>query len=378
MKINKKSLLVLAVALIMMLSQFVYAEDNYAVKITGELVENELMLTLDDLKAMPEEAQIEEEYIYNSKAGEKTAMVKGVSLAYALEEAGMLETATSISLTASDNYPIDPQTVEDVLNADLMYVIAYEVDGEAIDNDDNPENEEVVVYRKVKEDGEFGTVFKMVVEIAPIIAEDIVEEEEEATEPVVTEPIMDAGFVDITEEYLFAEDAINTLASKEIINGMGDSKYMPEGNLTRAQFAKIMVLSLDLELVEYKGGFEDVAADKWYATYVQTAFDNGIFKGMSETTFAPDGELTRSEIATVAGRAAVTAGKVEQTKQDKFTMDKSNFSDKEMVPEWAANEVAWLEAEAVFKDIATDNFMPTQIVNRAEAAAVVYNTLFTE
>jgi hypothetical protein len=374
---NKKSLLLLALALMMMLSQFVYAEDSYAVKITGEVVAKELMLTVDALKAMPKEAQIEEEYIYNTKAGEKTAMVKGVSLAYALEQAGMLETAKCISFTASDNYPIDPQSVVDVLNADLKYVIAYEVDGVAIDNDENPDTEEVTIYRKVKVAGEFGTVSKLVVAITPSIDDDCnaTVEDEETTEPA-EEVAVDKTFTDITEEFMYAEDAINLLAGKEIINGMGDNKYSPEGKLTRAQFAKIMVLSLELELVDYKGGFEDVAADKWYATYVQTAFDNGIFKGMSDTTFAPDGELTRVEIATVAGRAAVTAGKVEQAKQDKFTMDKSAFADKDMVQEWAANEVAWLEAEGVFKDIATDNFMPTQIVNRAEAAAVVYNTLF--
>lgn len=372
MKMNKKSVLVLALALTMLLSQFAYAEDTYAVKIGGDLVETELMLTLEDLKAMPEEAQIDEAYIYNSKAGEKSVMVKGVSLAYLLEEAGMMETATSLSLKASDNYPIDPQPIADVLNSDLKYVVAYEVDGELVDNDENPDNEEVVVYRKVKEAGEFGTVFKMVVEIVPIIGQDSAEEEEEET----TEPVMDAGFTDITEEFLYAKDAINYLAGKEIIDGVGDNKYMPEGNLTRAQFSKIMVLSLELDLVEYKGGFEDVAPDAWYATYVQTAVDNGIFQGYPDNMFMPDGQLTRAQIAAVAGRAAVSAEKVEQAKLEKFVMEKSDFMDKDSVPEWAENEVAWLEAEGVFKDIASDNFMPTKIVNRAEAAAVVYNTLF--
>lgn len=372
MKMNKKSVLVLALALTMLLSQFAYAEDTYAVKIGGDLVETELMLTLEDLKAMPEEAQIDEVYIYNSKAGEKSVMVKGVSLAYLLEEAGMMETATSLSLKASDNYPIDPQPIADVLNSDLKYVVAYEVDGEMVDNDENPDNEEVVVYRKVKEAGEFGTVFKMVVEIVPIIGQDSAEEEEEET----TEPVMDAGFTDITEEFLYAKDAINYLAGKEIIDGVGDNKYMPEGNLTRAQFSKIMVLSLELDLVEYKGGFEDVAEDAWYATYIQTAVDNGIFQGYPDNMFMPDGQLTRAQIATVAGRAAVSAEKVEQAKLEKFVMEKSDFMDKDSVPEWAENEVAWLEAEGVFKDIASDNFMPTKIVNRAEAAAVVYNTLF--
>ena len=60
--------------------------EDFAVEILGEGVETELKLTLADLKAMPEEAQINEEYIYNSKAGEKSVVVKGVSLAYVLKE----------------------------------------------------------------------------------------------------------------------------------------------------------------------------------------------------------------------------------------------------------------------------------------------------
>lgn len=81
-------------------------------------------------------------------------------------------------------------------------------------------------------------------------------------------------------------------------------------------------------------------------------------------------------MASVAGRAAVLAEKVAQEKMDKFVMEKSNYLDKELVQEWAANEVAWLEAQGVFAEIATENFEPTKIVNRAEAALIVYNTLF--
>ena len=69
-KFKKVSALLLVIA--MLFSQVVFAEGEAVVVINGAGVEKELSLTLDELKAMPEEAQIDEEYIYNSKTGEKT------------------------------------------------------------------------------------------------------------------------------------------------------------------------------------------------------------------------------------------------------------------------------------------------------------------
>jgi hypothetical protein len=168
------------------------------------------------------------------------------------------------------------------------------------------------------------------------------------------------------------------LAEKGIVNGVGNNKYAPEKSFTRAEFAKIMVLSLGYEPVEYQGGFSDVSAEDWEADYVQAAVDAGIFEGYEDGTFRPDNAITRQEIAAVAGRGAVTAGVVSQAKLDKFVMEKSDYLDKDSVPGWAANEVAWLEARGVFEDFAVENFEPTLEVDRAQAAVVVYKTLLQE
>ncbi|MBV1757100.1 MAG: S-layer homology domain-containing protein [Dethiosulfatibacter sp.] len=364
-------LLLVLVLILSQLSAFATEHENHAVMITGEGVTSELHLTIEDMKAMPAEAQIDEAYIYNSKAGEKSVHVKGVSLAYVLTElAGVTADNAEVSFTASDAYPIDPQMLQDVLNPELKYVLAYEIDGEAVDNDDIMDNEEIVVYRKLKEAGEFGTVFKMVVTIsvgeaieAPVDPEP--EEEGEAIE-----------FTDITEEFSYAEMAIQELAKKGIINGIGNGLYAPAGSLTRAQISKIMVESLGYEQAEYKGGFSDVDASDWFAGYVQAAVDAGIFVGYPDGTFKPDQVISRQEMAVVAVRGAIDMELVTPERVAKFVMEKSAYLDKDAVPEWAANEVAWLEAEGVFVEIAVENFEPVKVVNRAEAAVTVYNTLF--
>lgn len=367
-------------AVVLILSQTVVLAENakaFVAEITGAGVETELKLTLDDLKSMPKEAQIHEEYIYNSKSGEKSVQVKGVSLAYLLKEkAGVTAKNAEVIFEASDGYPIEPQTLEDIFNEDLKFVLAYELDGQAIDNDDNPDNEEIVVYRKLKEPGEFGTVYKMVVKITVGEAT----EETDESKPVEKEPAPEKkeeiAFTDITEEYKFAETAIQELVEKGIVDGVGGGKYAPEQEFTRAQFCKIMVEALGHEKGEYTGKFTDVKANDWFAPYVQAAVETGLFEGYSDGSFKPDKAITRQEIAAVAGRGAVLAEVVSQEKMDKFVMEKSKYKDKELVPDWAAKEVAWLEAEEVFSDIAAEDFQPEKLVNRAEAAVVVYNTLF--
>lgn len=377
---KRTKLVTLLLAFILILSQsivFAQSADNYAVEITGIGIK-ELKFTIEELKAMPAEAQIHEEYIYNSKTGEKAAQVKGVSLAYILtEKADVTAGNAEVTFVASDGYPIDPQLLQDILNKDLKYVLAYEIDGKVINNDDIADNEEITVYRKVKEVGEFGTVFKMVVKI--IVGESTkVSEEPEATTEVVAEVEESIVFIDITEEYKFAEIAIQELSKKGIIGGMGNGLYVPQGEFTRAQFCKIMVEALGYEQKEYNGAFTDVKKSDWFAPYVQAAVDAGLFQGYTDGTFKPNQSIIRQEMGAVVARGAVLAEVVAQEKMAKFVMEKSKYTDKDAVATWAANGVAWLESKGVFADIATEEFEPTKVVNRAEAATIVYNTLFKE
>ena len=383
---KKFKVIAMVLAIVMILSQSLVFAEDYAIEIGGTLVATELKLTLEDLKSMPEEAQIAQEYVYNSKGGEKTVQVKGVSLAYLLKEmAGVTAEEGNVEFFAADEWPIDPQPLQDVLNDELKFVLAYEVDGEAINNDEGI-IEEITVYRNLKYEDEFDTVYKLINKITVGEAEAVEEEEapeEETIEPIEeeteeTEETEEVTFTDITEEYKFAEAAIYDLAKRGIIDGMGGGLYAPGNEFTREQFCKIIVVALEYELKEYEGAFSDIDDDRWSAPYVQAVVDSGLFVGYPDGTFLPEKVITRQEMALVAARAAVAKGLVEQAKVDKFVMEKSDYIDKEDVADWAGNAVAWLEAQDVFAGIAVEKFEPARNVNRAEAALVVFNTLFSE
>ena len=50
--------------------------------------------------------------------------------------------------------------------------------------------------------------------------------------------------------------------------------------------------------------FSDVKADSWYYTYVADVYEAGIMKGKTETSFDPEGVVTRAEFVTAMARLA--------------------------------------------------------------------------
>ena len=91
--------------------------------------------------------------------------------------------------------------------------------------------------------------------------------------------------------------SIAILANKKIIKGK-DGKFHPDGELTRAQIAKILTLALELEQsTSTKTPFKDlakVAAET--QRYISTLVDYKITKGSTSIKFNPNGKVTRKQL----------------------------------------------------------------------------------
>ena len=58
------------------------------------------------------------------------------------------------------------------------------------------------------------------------------------------------------------------MGSRLVISGVGENKFDPNRDITRAEFAAIMVRALGLAPDNTKNKFNDVEASKWYSGYV--------------------------------------------------------------------------------------------------------------
>lgn len=103
------------------------------------------------------------------------------------------------------------------------------------------------------------------------------------------------------------EQAVSNLSALDILAGFPDGTFKPDEPVTRAQMAKIAVLSLGLGDVasasKVDTKFPDVKADHWAAGYINVAVDQGLLKGYPDGTFKPNNNVTYAEMLAIEVRA---------------------------------------------------------------------------
>ena len=102
-----------------------------------------------------------------------------------------------------------------------------------------------------------------------------------STYSVIYNPI---EFADVAKHW--AKASINNMGSRLVISGVGENNFEPNRDITRAEFAAIMVRALGLAPDAAKNTFSDVSASSWYSGYVGTAASYGIISGYDADTFA--------------------------------------------------------------------------------------------
>ncbi|MEE1203608.1 MAG: S-layer homology domain-containing protein, partial [Bacteroidales bacterium] len=88
--------------------------------------------------------------------------------------------------------------------------------------------------------------------------------DDKKAEPIYYDEIKTNEFSDI-KDIAWAKDAINKLSKKGIINGKGDNLFAPYDNITREEFASILVRLLGVNEVSSDINFSDVSDSAWYA-----------------------------------------------------------------------------------------------------------------
>ena len=112
---------------------------------------------------------------------------------------------------------------------------------------------------------------------------------------------------------------------------------------------------------EWKNPFTDVKEDDWYYKDVEYAVDNGFMRGTSNTTFAPDGIITRAMMVTVLYRA-------EGEPEIKGT---TTFEDVD-TGAYYANAVVWAQQNGIIKGYSETEFAPDQNITREQIAAIMH------
>lgn len=171
----------------------------------------------------------------------------------------------------------------------------------------------------------------------------------------------------------WAKAIIEDLASRHIVGDIADAKFYPQRQMTRAEFAKIIVNALNLKLSTVQPTFEDVNADSWYASYVMAAKEEGIIGGYSDNTFKPNATITRQEIAVMVMNAYNYTHKTDY--KTIYTGTGYQFADGDQVSSWAKQAVEGAKILGVIGGKGNNVFDPKAYATRAEVAKMIQSFL---
>ena len=142
--------------------------------------------------------------------------------------------------------------------------------------------------------------------------------------PDVTLGKVSEFFIDVHGAGHWAEKSIDYSVGLEIMKGTGENIFSPDLPVTRAMLVTVLYRNAGEPATNSNIPFADIDMDMYYANAVVWAQQNGIVNGVTETEFAPDANVTREQIATIMFRYAQYKGMNAITMEENLHFDDSD------------------------------------------------------
>ena len=172
-------------------------------------------------------------------------------------------------------------------------------------------------------------------------------------------------FTDVRRSDWFYED-VAFAYENGLFAGTSDTTFSPNASMTRAMLVTVLYRLEGQPAVNGRSGFSDVQYNGYYEDAVTWAADNGIVNGTSTTTFSPNANVTREQMAAILYRYA------QYKKYNTAASSGLNgFTDHASVSGYAAASLEWAVAEKLVNGSA-GKLMPTGNATRAQVAAILH------
>ncbi len=172
-------------------------------------------------------------------------------------------------------------------------------------------------------------------------------------------------FIDLSN-HIWAADSINALANEGIIKGTSENTFSPANNITRADFAILLVRAFKLES-DITENFADVLVGDYFAKELAIARNTGIVNGIGDNKYAPYNTITRQDMMVIVYRALTKLG-VELESTD------VSYDDFEDVADYAQDAVKALITSGLVNG-KSGKIAPTDYTTRAEVAVLIKRIL---
>ena len=165
-------------------------------------------------------------------------------------------------------------------------------------------------------------------------------------------------------------DNVRYAEENGLFSGITSTTFEPNTAITRGMLVTVLWRAEEKPVVNYLMTFADVDEGEYYSEAVRWAASEQIVKGYSEEEFAPNKLITREEMAAIINRYADYKG-IETVQ----TGDLTQFSDRAQISDWATENVSWAVGNGILSGKGEGILDPNGNTTRAETAAILQRIL---
>jgi uncharacterized repeat protein (TIGR02543 family) len=187
---------------------------------------------------------------------------------------------------------------------------------------------------------------------------------------VISNPV---AFTDVANHW--AKEAVNDMGSRMVISGIGDLKFNPDQDITRAEFAAIIVRGLGLKPISGSAPFSDVRETDWYSSVINTAYAYNLINGFEDGSFRPLDKITREQAMAIIAKAMTITGLKAKLEEVEAGRPINFFTDSGMVSAWAKEGIADSLQAGIITGRNGSELAPKANITRAEVAVIVKRLL---
>jgi hypothetical protein len=169
----------------------------------------------------------------------------------------------------------------------------------------------------------------------------------------------------------WAYNAIKDLTTRKVLTGYPDGKFRPDKIVTRAEFAKIMVLAAGLTPTKVTStSFTDIKPTDWYTPFIESAKEylSGYSLSNGKIIYDPEAPALREDIAV----AIVKLKGYNKTRLADRSIIQAMFKDYNGISDYAKDYVALAVENSLVSGFPDETFKAQQPVTRAQAAAMLW------
>ncbi len=172
--------------------------------------------------------------------------------------------------------------------------------------------------------------------------------------------------VNIDEWY---HEGIHYAIQNGMMNGTGAETFEPNTNVSRAMLVTVLWRAENEPIAAGASKFVDLEAGQYYVDAVKWANENGVVKGITETTFEPETAITREQFAAIMFRYANLKGYDVSIGEDTNIL---SYTDFDRISEYAIPAMQYAVGSGLIKGKSATTLNPADNATRAEMATILY------